>query len=158
MPSLVTAPDEKPDPQVKPAESSETKSAIESDEPKQRETKPRTKPQDARTAASAPAVAPSSGKARAAQVTASQGEMIAYAAAIRARLASKKPTSIRRKGTVTITFGLSAAGSLLFARIADGSGHADLDAAVIASVHRAAPFPEAPDRKDRTFTLPFHFR
>ena len=52
-----------------------------------------------------------------------------------------------------ITFSVGRAGNLLSASLAASSGHAGLDAAALAKVRRAAPFPPVPDGAQAPLTL-----
>jgi len=100
--------------------------------------------------------APSSGR-----VSASPGAAINYAAVVRARVASRKPSGPGRRGTVVVTFGVSASGGLAFAGISRSSGDSGLDRSVLTAVRSAAPFPAPPSgasTRQRQFSMPFHFQ
>jgi protein TonB len=95
------------------------------------------------------------------RVSASRGNILNYAARIRAVLARHKPAGDGRRGTTRVLFGLTTTGDLKYAEIAKSSGRADLDKAALAAVRRAAPFGQPPvgaSPKQLRFTIPFYFR
>lgn len=92
------------------------------------------------------------------RVSASSGSAINYAARVRARVASRKPSGGGRRGTVVISFGVSRSGSLSYARIARSSGDPGLDRSVLAAVRGAGPFPTPPPGAGLQFSIPFYFR
>jgi TolA protein len=97
----------------------------------------------------------SSGRRRA-----SLGSVRAYAGRVQARVASHRPSGGGR-GTVRVTFAISSAGRLRFARILRSSGNARLDRRALAAVRRASPFPKPPagmTSRQLTFSMPFRFR
>jgi protein TonB len=80
---------------------------------------------------------------------------------VRARVASRRPHGQGQRGTVYITFGVSASGGLTFASISRSSGDPGLDRSVLAAVRSAAPFPAPPagaSLRQRQFSMPFHFQ
>jgi protein TonB len=96
-----------------------------------------------------------------ARVSASSGSVINYAAAVRARVASRRPPGPGKRGTVVITFGVSRSGGLAFASISRSSGDAGLDRTVLAAVRSAAPFPSPPPGASPgqlRFSMPFYFQ
>lgn len=92
------------------------------------------------------------------RVTASQGDILSYAAQVRARVAGRKPSGAGHSGTVIVAFGVSPSGSIVRAAIVRSSGSGELDRASVAAVRSAGPFPEAPDRRAHAFSIPFHFQ
>jgi protein TonB len=95
-----------------------------------------------------------------ARVSASSGAVINYAAAVRARVASRKPSGPGKRGTVVVTFGVSRSGGLAFASISRSSGDAGLDRTVLSAVRSAAPFPTPPQGASPgqlRFSMPFYF-
>jgi TolA protein len=77
------------------------------------------------------------------RVSASQGAVQNYGAAVRARIARNKPGGAVG-GQVTIAFALSTSGSLVSARVTRSSGNASLDARALAAVRGSSPFPPPP--------------
>jgi protein TonB len=103
-------------------------------------------------------VAPvASGTARA---SASPGMVQRYAMQVRTALARNKPDGRGRRGTATVTFAISAAGKLSFARLTAPSGNALLDKAALAAVQRTSfpPPPEGMSETQLTYVIPFHFK
>ncbi len=95
------------------------------------------------------------------RVSASAGAMIGYAAKVRARVASNRPSVGGRGGTAVISFGVTTGGGLAYARLARSSGMPVLDQAALAAVRRSAPFPSPPPgatAPQLAFSIPFHFR
>lgn len=100
-------------------------------------------------------------KPNAARASASTGSAFNYAAEVRARVASRRPSGQGQRGTVLITFGVSPHGGLTFANISRSSGDPSLDRRVLAAVRSAAPFPAPPagaSPRQRQFSMPFHFQ
>lgn len=93
----------------------------------------------------------------AARTTASRGDILSYAALVRARVASNKPGGSGTGGTVVVSFGVSGGGGLSYARISRSSGNSGLDQVALAAVRRSSPFPAPPDGQSHTFSVPFHF-
>ena len=91
------------------------------------------------------------------RTTASRGDILSYAALVRARVASNKPGGTGSGGTVVVSFGVSGGGGLTYARISRSSGQSGLDQAALAAVRRSGPFPPTPDQQTHTFSIPFHF-
>ncbi len=94
-------------------------------------------------------------------VSASQGNIRNYAAAVRARIARNKPAGSTRSGSVVLAFTLSSSGNLISARIAQSSGDGALDQAALTALRRASPFPPPPDSTTANqlkFSIPFYFR
>lgn len=95
------------------------------------------------------------------KVSASAGSMVGYAARVRARVASNKPSSAGKRGTAVVSFGVTRGGGLAYARLARSSGNGALDQAAVSAVRRAAPFPVPPagaSASQLSFSVPFHFR
>lgn len=73
----------------------------------------------------------------------------------------KKARSKRLTGTTLVRFRVSANGAVSAVGISQSSGSKVLDAAALASVKRAAPFPKIPaaaGRETWNFTVPLHFK
>lgn len=84
-----------------------------------------------------------------------------YGETIRARILAHKPTHIRLRGTVGLTFSISHDGRLLATAVSMSSGSDALDQAALAAVQEAAPFPTPPEMTSSpqlTFSIPFQFR
>ena len=91
---------------------------------------------------------------------ASPGAVANYGARVRSRILSNRPAAAR-SGKVVITFGISLAGRLRYARISRSSGRPGLDAAALSAVRRSAPFPRPPagaNPSQLSFSIPFSFR
>ena len=69
--------------------------------------------------------------------------VVTYGAKVRAFLA-RQPRAVGPPGTATVTFAISANGTLLYARIEHSSDSAALDEMALATVQNAAPFPPPP--------------
>lgn len=72
----------------------------------------------------------------------------------------KKARSAKLRGTTHVRFSVGPSGRVGVAGIARSSGSAVLDAAALATVRRAAPFPKIPrssGRKSWSFTVPLEF-
>jgi len=94
------------------------------------------------------------------RVSASRGNILNYAARIRAILARNKPGGDGHRGTTRISFGLTATGQLSYAEVASSSGRPDLDQAALGAVRKAAPFGTPPANvapNELRFTIPFYF-
>ena len=61
------------------------------------------------------------------------------------------------RGLTVVGFALNDDGTLVNVWIVRSSGHADLDAATLDMVHRAAPFPPPPPKSDRNFAAGIEF-
>jgi TonB family protein len=81
----------------------------------------------------------------------------AYAANVYGALARNKPRSVGMSGTVTVSFAISARGSLRNAVVARSSGKAPLDHAALAIIRRSAPF-SPPPGSERSYMITIHFR
>jgi protein TonB len=95
------------------------------------------------------------------RVSASVGTMVGYAARVRARVASNRPSVAGRGGTAVISFAVTAGGGLAYARLARSSGTPTLDQAALAAVRRSVPFPPPPagaSSRQLAFSVPFHFK
>ena len=69
--------------------------------------------------------------------------VVAYGAMVRTFLA-RQPRAVGPPGTATVTFAISASGTLRYARIEHSSDSAALDEMALATVQNAAPFPPPP--------------
>ncbi len=72
----------------------------------------------------------------------------------------KKARSAKLRGTTHVRFSVGPSGNVGVAGVARSSGSAVLDAAALATVRRAAPFPKIPKsagRKSWSFTVPLEF-
>ncbi len=95
------------------------------------------------------------------RVSASNGNALSYAASIRAQVERGKPLGNGLRGTVRVSFGITATGELRYVRLADSSGNTILDEAAIEAVRHAAPFGEPPSDMppaQLAFIIPFYFR
>lgn len=92
------------------------------------------------------------------KVSASRGSAVNYAATVRARVASRRPSGAGRRGTVVVSFGVTTSGGLAYASVSRSSGNAGLDQSVLSAVRSAGPFPPPPPGAGRQFSIPFHFR
>lgn len=90
--------------------------------------------------------------------SASYGEMSAYAAMVRARIAARTPR-LPGGGRVMVAFRITQGGALVGARVARSSGNAGADGAALRAVRSGAPYP-APPRGAGViaFSVPFDFR
>jgi protein TonB len=91
---------------------------------------------------------------------ASAGSVANYGATVRSRILSNRPAA-SGAGRVVVSFGLSASGTIRYARIAGSSGNPGLDRAALAAVRRSAPFPRPPagaSSRQLSFSIPFSFR
>jgi TonB family protein len=94
------------------------------------------------------------------EASASPGAIQKYAAQIRALLAKHKPEGKGRRGTTTVTFGISASGQIAFVRVSDSSGNLAFDDAVLAAVRQAMfpPPPKGMTEAQLTYVVPFRFK
>ncbi|PPC87768.1 MAG: hypothetical protein CTY31_04180 [Hyphomicrobium sp.] len=93
------------------------------------------------------------------RISASKGDVVSYAARVRAQVASRRPNGNGVRGTVVISFSVSRSGALGSARISSSSGNAVIDRATLAAVRSAGPFPPPPGGSDSvSFAVPFHYR
>jgi TonB family protein len=81
----------------------------------------------------------------------------AYAANVYGALARNKPRSVGMSGNVTVSFAISASGSLRNAVVARSSGKAPLDHAALAIIRRSAPF-SPPPGSERSYIITINFR
>jgi protein TonB len=151
--------------EVKPTEVA-AKEVVEEDERKE-DAQERERQVTAQAASRASAAGSTTSRASAAQtavsgrVSASRGNILNYAARIRAILARHKPAGDGHRGTARISFGLTEAGDLSYVQVASSSGKATLDQAALGAVRQAAPFGPAPadaSLDQLRFTIPFYFR
>jgi len=77
-----------------------------------------------------------------------------------ARILSRKPSRIRLRGTVTLTFSIAQDGALTASAVSQSSGSAILDEVALDALRQAAPFPPPPGHGTApiAFTIPFEFR
>jgi protein TonB len=81
----------------------------------------------------------------------------AYRRAVWAALARHKPKAGER-GSALVSFGISPGGGLGFVRISRSSGNPRLDQLALATVRRAAPFPDPPESlRYRPYTIRIDF-
>lgn len=95
------------------------------------------------------------------RVSASAGDIMGYAARVRARVAGNRPSGRGQRGTAVVSFGVSRSGGLTYVRLSRSSGAAALDQAALAAVRRSAPFPPPPAGAPASrlaFSVPFYFR
>ncbi len=95
------------------------------------------------------------------QVSASNGNALSYAASIRALVERNKPSGNGLRGTVRVSFGITANGELSYVRLSESSGNSNLDDAALTAVRHSAPFGEPPPDLSPTqlaFVIPFYFR
>jgi protein TonB len=95
------------------------------------------------------------------RVSASQGDIRNYAAAVRAHIARNKPAGHGATGEAIVAFAISPSGGVTSVRIVRTSGNAALDKSALAAVHSASPFPPPPQGVavgQLRFTIPFDFR
>lgn len=148
--SLAQRPETKPQPEIpkEPAKEHKKSEPIEKQQPMPRK--------------AASAADPSVGaKAKAPRVSASTGSVLDYASRVRAKVSGHVPRSGAGKGAVVVSFGVTMSGGLSYARIAQSSGNAATDRAVLAGVRSAAPFPSPPagaSPSQLRFSVSFHFR
>ncbi|MBK9082529.1 MAG: energy transducer TonB [Rhizobiales bacterium] len=89
-------------------------------------------------------------------------EIAAFRSLVARRIASEKryPAGARERGErgrPVVAFNLSPSGGLAGVSLARSSGHAELDAEILAMVRRAAPFPKPPPGAARAFSLAVSF-
>ncbi|MGQ0456023.1 MAG: energy transducer TonB family protein [Hyphomicrobium sp.] len=93
------------------------------------------------------------------RISATSGDIRSYAARVRARVASRRPSGNGARGTVRIQFTVMRSGALGGARIALSSGNGALDAAALNAVRGAGSFDPPPGRSGPLiFSVPFHYR
>ena len=80
----------------------------------------------------------------------------AYAANVYGALARNKPRSVGMSGNVTVSFAISASGSLRNSLVVRSSGKAPLDHAALAIIRRSAPF-SPPPGSERSYIITIHF-
>ena len=130
---------------------------------RQRTTQSRTRPSQ-RGNASQNAVAGSttgSTTARAVQRSANTGNSRAegnaaatnYPGVVMRKISRVRKPRVRVRSVATVRFVIDSSGSLSAVSIAKSSGNAELDAAAIQVIRRAAPFPAPPRGAQRSFTI-----
>ena len=80
----------------------------------------------------------------------------AYAANVYGALARNKPRSVGMSGNVTVSFAISASGSLRNALVARSSGKAPLDHAALAIIRQSAPF-SPPPGSEQSYIITINF-
>lgn len=95
---------------------------------------------------------------RGGRAAASAGSIAGYAARVRARVFSNRPSGGGAHGVATVSFAVSRSGGLSYVHLARSSGNAALDRAALSAVRRAAPFPPPPGGTAPRFSIPFTFR
>lgn len=98
------------------------------------------------------------GAVTAGRASASKGDLIAYAALVRQRLAAKKPSGRGHRGTVVVSFDVSGTGIIDNVIVLQSKASSALENVAVASVRSAGPLPPPPDGKPRTFSVPFQFK
>jgi periplasmic protein TonB len=94
------------------------------------------------------------------KVTTSGENVVTYGAKVRAFLA-RQPRAVGPPGSATVTFAISASGTLRYARIEHSSDNAALDEMAVATVQNAAPFPPPPKTLDEeavSYSIQIGFR
>lgn len=85
----------------------------------------------------------------------------AYLGSIRTHIESfKVKPKARERGTVVVRFTIDRDGNVHSREIANSSGSSQLDAAALAAIDKAAPFPKLPDEFNRqqiVLSIPFRF-
>jgi protein TonB len=143
---------------LKPAETPAVEEPRALERPKEAARKPPPMSPVAARSASSERAGPTDGAKGASKPNAARGDLIAYAALVRNRLAERKPSGRGRKGTVAIAFAIDRMGKVGQTSVHSSSGHAELDKAALTAVAAAGPLPPPPDGRDHSFVLPFHFR
>lgn len=93
------------------------------------------------------------------RISASKGDLVSYAARVRAQVASRRPDGNGVRGTVVIAFSIARSGALGSARISSSSGNTAIDRATLSAVRSAGPFPPPPSGSGPVaFAVPFHYR
>ena len=95
------------------------------------------------------------------RISASNGNALSYAASIRAQVERNQPSGNGLRGTVRVSFGITANGELSYLRLSESSGSSNLDDVALAAVWHAAPFGQPPPDLSPTqlaFVIPFYFR
>jgi len=102
-----------------------------------------------------PVAEPASDQPRAAGGNASVSN---YPGMVMKKLRSTKKDRLGTEGRVVVGFGIAANGALASVQVVRSSGNATLDAAAIAYVKRAAPFPPPPPGAETRFSFEFASR
>jgi protein TonB len=105
--------------------------------------------------------ASASGEKSGGRASASTGSVLTYAARVRAKVASNRPSVRGRGGTAQVSFGVSPSGALSYVRLSRSSGNPAFDSAALSAVRRAAPFgppPPGTSAAQLRFSIPFYFR
>lgn len=123
---------------------------------RQRDTKKASQNKSDRNASSGARVSNAKAGAKA-RLSASRGDIAGYAARVRARVAQRRPGGNGARGTVVVSFSISASGSVSSVQIRSSSGNRRLDSGALSAVRGAGPFPPTPDRRRLSFSVPFHY-
>ncbi len=121
--------------------------------------KPRAAPSEA--AAKARTEAPRAERTAAAQDSANARAGVSPAqwkSKVMSHLLRRKPRAPGDVGTAMLVFSIDGGGNVLSARIAQSSGSARIDKAVLDMIRRASPVPAPPPGVDRTITVPVEFK
>jgi protein TonB len=78
-----------------------------------------------------------------------------YPGQVQRRLSRTRRARINVRGEARVTFSIAPSGALASVSISRSSGNAELDAAALDHVRRAAPFPAPPAGAQRRYTVPF---
>jgi protein TonB len=78
-----------------------------------------------------------------------------YPGLVMRRIQRVRQARVRAQGTALVAFTVGADGGLASVRLARASGNADLDAAALDHIRRAAPFPSPPPGAQRNFSFEF---
>jgi len=81
-----------------------------------------------------------------------------YPGRVYAKISRTRRKSAGGSGTARVSFKINTGGGLSSVRLARSSGNARVDAAAIAHIKRAAPFPKPPAGAKRSFVIPVEFR
>ncbi len=76
-----------------------------------------------------------------------------YPGQVMRKISRLRRPRVRSRGTATVAFRIAPGGGLASIRIAKSSGSAELDAAALQLVRRAAPFPKPPAGARRSFSI-----
>jgi TonB family protein len=84
-----------------------------------------------------------------------------YPAKVRAAIGRAKPKSLGASGVATVYFAIDGSGQLQELRVSRSSGSVVIDQAALATVRKAAPFPQPPvvlDAGQLSYMVDLHFR
>jgi protein TonB len=109
----------------------------------------------------APIPAPPKSTATESQPAANEEILRLYAEAVRTSILNHKPTGIRLRGIVGLTFSITKDGQLAAAEVSTSSGSETLDRAALSALLHAGPFPPFPGAATQQylmFSIPFQFQ